>query len=107
MERMKGGHLFFYALVVVTSLLLWHCGPDEHKIEPPRQVQKTEKETPKISYKIVKSYPHDTTSYTEGFLFYDGKWIESTGAPSHLPQTRSAIGYANLETGEFEKKVEL
>lgn len=36
----------------------------------------------KVAYyklKVVKSYPHDRTSYTQGLFFYDGQMYESTG----------------------------
>ena len=32
-----------------------------------------------IPYEVVKEYPHDTTSFTEGLQFVDGKFYESTG----------------------------
>lgn len=34
---------------------------------------------PAISYSIVATYPHDTSSYTEGLEFYQGQLIESGG----------------------------
>lgn len=37
-------------------------------------------QSPKIySYKIVNTYPHDMTSYTQGLEFYNGELYESTG----------------------------
>jgi glutaminyl-peptide cyclotransferase len=35
--------------------------------------------TPMISYSIAASYPHDTSSFTEGLEFYKGELIESGG----------------------------
>jgi len=32
-----------------------------------------------LSYDIIKIYPHDTTSYTQGLEWYDNKIIEGTG----------------------------
>ena len=29
--------------------------------------------------KVVKEYPHDVTSYTQGLFFHDGRFYESTG----------------------------
>ena len=48
--------------------------------------------TPTINYSLVNTYPHDTTSYTEGFLIHEGKMYESTGFTEELPQTRSLFG---------------
>ena len=45
-----------------------------------------------INYSLVNTYPHDTTSYTEGLLIHEGKMYESTGFTEELPQTRSLFG---------------
>ena len=60
-----------------------------------------------INYAVSHYYPHDTTLFTEGFLFHNGQLFESTGSPDDLPQTKSLIGISNLTTGRFEKKIEL
>jgi glutamine cyclotransferase len=60
-----------------------------------------------IDYAPVNSYPHDVTSFTEGFLFQNGQLYESTGAYSELPQTKSLFGPVDLATGKINKKVEL
>ena len=62
---------------------------------------------PVINYAVGQVYPHDTTSYTEGFVFYDHHFYESSGAPEELPQTRSIIGIDDLGTGKLDKKIEL
>ena len=67
----------------------------------------TNKSTPIIDYGYIKSYPHDTTSFTEGFLIHNGKLYESTGATRDLPQTRSLFGIVDLTTGKIETKVEI
>jgi len=56
---------------------------------------------------LVNTYPHDTTAFTEGFLFHDKKLLESTGAPEYLTQTRSAFGEVDLEKGKLDVKGEL
>ncbi len=63
--------------------------------------------TPLINYGVVKTYPHDTTSFTEGLLIYQGKLYESTGSPQDLLQTRSLIGEVDLTTGTISKQIEL
>lgn len=60
-----------------------------------------------IQYGVVKTYAHDTTSFTEGLLFHEGKLYESTGSPEELHQTRSLVGEVNLNTGQISTKVEL
>lgn len=63
--------------------------------------------TPIINYNPVITYPHDTTSFTEGFLVHEGKLYESTGYTDEFPQTRSLFGVVDLKTGKIDKKVEL
>ncbi len=60
-----------------------------------------------IHYGVVKTYPHDTTAFTEGLLVHGGKLYESTGSPADLPHTRSLVGEVDLSTGQISKKVEL
>ncbi len=60
-----------------------------------------------ITYSVPRYFPHDTTLFTEGFLFHNGKLFESTGSPDNLPQTNSLIGIDNLATGKFSRKIEL
>ncbi len=62
---------------------------------------------PVINYSVLNYFPHDTTLFTEGFLFHNGELFESTGSPNELPQTKSLIGTDNLKTGNFSKKIEL
>jgi glutaminyl-peptide cyclotransferase len=60
-----------------------------------------------ISFKVVRTYPHNTGSFTEGFLFHDGQLFESTGSPEEFPDTRSVFGIVNLENGSIDVKAEL
>ena len=60
-----------------------------------------------INYTLVNTYPHDTTSFTEGLLIHNGQLYESTGSPEDMPQTRSLFGILDLTTGKINKKVEL
>lgn len=60
-----------------------------------------------IGLSIIKTYPHDTDSYTEGLVFHNKQLYESTGSPEIFPNTISVIGPVNLKTGKIEKKVEL
>jgi glutamine cyclotransferase len=62
---------------------------------------------PIINYGVGHVYPHDTTSYTEGFVFYDHHFFESSGAAPGFPRTRSMIGVDDLGSGKVDKKIEL
>ncbi len=65
------------------------------------------KDIPTIDYTYVNSYPHDVTSFTEGFLIHDGSLFESTGATKEFPQTRSLFGIVDLKTGKIDAKAEI
>jgi glutaminyl-peptide cyclotransferase len=39
--------------------------------------------TPLYGYKVVATYPHSTTSYTEGFFYSNGLFYEGTGLKGH------------------------
>lgn len=57
---------------------------------------------PVLSYNIVKVYPHDTASYTEGLFFRDGFLYESTGQKSE-----SKLRKVDVTTGKAVKNIDL
>lgn len=60
-----------------------------------------------LSFQIVNEHRHDTSAFTEGFTFHDGKLYESTGAPKEPPNSGTWIGEVNLTTGKANRKVDL
>lgn len=54
------------------------------------------------TYKIVKTYPHDTSSYTQGLEYHDGKLLESTGQEGH-----STLRWVDIASGKPVHKVAL
>jgi len=90
--------LFFVLIVACTnnndSSANKNSGNDTHSI-------------PVINFAVIKYLPHDTTSYTEGFLFHDGLLYESTGYDSSFSSTRSLFGAVDLKTGKIDVKAEL
>lgn len=55
-----------------------------------------------FTFKVEKTFPHDTSSYTEGLQYADGVMYESTG-----DYQRSALLKADLQTGKILKLVRL
>lgn len=55
------------------------------------------------SYKVevVKEYPHDTKSYTQGLFFHDGSFYESTGQCGE-----SSFRKVDLQTGKALRKLD-
>lgn len=74
-------------------------GPDNGPTGP---VTHNADEPATMSYSIVNTYPHDTSSFTEGLMIYKGQLFESTGnyGTSHLVRS-------NLQTGAAEQKIPL
>lgn len=79
--------------------------PKENNVVP--SVTNNAPEIPQISFSVENQFPHDINSFTEGFLFHDGKLYESTGATENLPQTKSLFGEVDLKTGKIDVKAEL
>jgi glutamine cyclotransferase len=92
-----------YILIACIALLA-SCTP---KKKEPQHTNPPQKPVPVIEYELVATYPHDTNSFTEGFLFNDGILFESTGAMRELPQTRSLFGSVDLKAGKILVKAEL
>ncbi len=94
----------FTAIILV--FLFVSCNSNDSGSEP-----KTKSDiintTPVINYSLISIFPHDVTSFTEGFLVHEGILYESTGFIDELPQTRSLFGEVDLKTGKINTKVEL
>lgn len=74
---------------------------------PPSDNHPTTPSIPVLNYSLTRSYPHDITSFTEGFLFHGKELYESTGATDGLPETRSLFGIVDTTTGKIKVKAEL
>lgn len=60
-------------------------------------------DSPKVyTYKIVNTYPHDITSYTQGLEFFNGELYESTGQ-----RGESKLRKVDYKTGDVLKNVDL
>jgi glutaminyl-peptide cyclotransferase len=106
---MKKRHYFLIAPLLILFLFWLSCDPAKQAPVEENTAQKVSdvKLIPMIDYSLVKAYPHDVNSFTEGFLFHNNKLLESTGAPGNLPQTKSLFGELDLTTGQLTKKAEL
>jgi glutaminyl-peptide cyclotransferase len=58
--------------------------------------------TPEYTYKVVRSFPHDSTAFTQGLVFYNGFLYEGTGLKGH-----SSIRKVRLETAEVVQRADL
>jgi glutamine cyclotransferase len=102
----QSASLLICRYIFVIIFLSAACHIKQESEEKPTDT--TEDNSPEnISFKIVRAYPHDTTSYTEGFLFYKGVLFESTGHTSSYSSSRSAFGPVDLKNGRIELKAEI
>ena len=93
-----------YCLISGIAFLLFSCKGSHNRSVNTNTTNNT---VPVLNIKYIHSYPHDTTSFTEGLLFHNGELFESTGSPEYLPQTRSLFGPVDLRTGRINKKAEI
>lgn len=92
----------------VLSFFLFSCEPDKPIEQPVQETHEVKPvSVPMINYQLVNTYLHDSTCYTQGFLFHKGQLLESTGAPKDIPYTRSLIGVVDLKTGKMNVKAEI
>ena len=54
------------------------------------------------SYKVIATFPHDTTSFTQGLVFADGELYESTGLNGE-----STLRRVDLATGKTLQRVDV
>ncbi|HWC99706.1 MAG TPA: glutaminyl-peptide cyclotransferase [Candidatus Sulfopaludibacter sp.] len=79
------------ALLAALALAACACGPS------------VEADTiPEYTYRVVHTYPHDRSAFTEGLFYLDGFLYEGTGMPG-----ASDIRKVKLETGEVVQRQNL
>jgi glutaminyl-peptide cyclotransferase len=79
------------ALLGVCALLA--CAPTTIAQRRPAPVQ---------SYKVIATFPHDTTSFTQGLVFADGELYESTGLNGE-----STLRRVDLKTGQTLQRIDI
>lgn len=63
--------------------------------------KETEKDkVPLYSYELIKTYPHDTDAYTQGLVFHEGNFLESTGR-----QGRSSLRRVEIDSGKVIQQI--
>jgi glutaminyl-peptide cyclotransferase len=58
--------------------------------------------TPRVSARVIHSWPHDTAAYTQGLAIYRGRLLESTGLLG-----RSEVRDVDVTTGSVRRRVTL
>ena len=94
-------HRFLFFLCFAASLSSCKQEPKPAEEVPVTAV------TPAIGYNVSAIIPHDTKYFTEGFLVYDGKFLESTGSPLEISTAESLISTVDMTTGTTDEKIKL
>ena len=94
-------------LLLITVSFYGCSGGDDDKTTERTSGTTTVTETPDIAYAVTKTFPHDKTLFTEGFVVHKGQLFESTGSPEGAGGPRSLIGPLDLTTGKMDEKIEL
>jgi glutamine cyclotransferase len=59
-------------------------------------------QVPEYTFRIIHTFPHDTSAYTQGLVYHNGFLYEGTGLNG-----RSSLRKVRLETGEVVQSVKL
>jgi len=79
--------------MVLAASLVFACGPMMNAQRKPAPVQ---------SYKVIATFPHDTSSFTQGLVFADGQMYESTGLNGE-----STLRRVDVTTGKTLQRIDV
>lgn len=77
----------------MTAAIAVACGPVTIAQRKPAPVQ---------TYKVIATFPHDTTSFTQGLVFADGQMYESTGLNGE-----STLRRVDVTTGKTLQRIDV
>lgn len=86
-------------LYLSLAIILFVSCNNEDEIHPDNPIAGTPKN---ISYSITGTFPHDTSSYTQGLLIYKGELYEGTGL-----NMKSKLMRVDLKTGKALQSIQL
>ena len=102
---MKGLHIVA-VLVIATTLLVsgivWTSMNGRQPSSPSPSATNTLTTAATYTYNVVHAYPHDTSAFTEGLAYANGKLYESTGLYGD-----STLRRVDLQTGNVQQKKNL
>jgi glutamine cyclotransferase len=82
---------FAFLMAALAQSLVSQPSPRIHPARPPE-----------YTFKIVRTFPHDPTAFTQGLAYRDGFLYEGTGLKG-----RSSLRKVRLETGEVVQQIDL
>jgi glutamine cyclotransferase len=88
--------IFFFLLLTIPFLFTSCTDNDADNNE------NTKSNVAALSFAITASYPHDTSSFTQGLVFYNGQLLEGTGN-----RGKSKLAKVDLKTGKAISEMKL
>lgn len=96
------------SLALMISLVISGCNGTDNEDDSSAENLDVIPAPTTLTYQIVNQFKHDTSAFTEGLTFHDGKLFESTGSPdSGVSTSGTWIGSIDLNTGKYDKKIEM
>ena len=98
----------FALLFIIASIT--SCKNNDHKSDDGPTVSKPGDAPVKtISYSIINTFPHDTSSFTQGLIVYKGQMYEGTGGSDSNPVSSklSRLMKIDIKTGKVQKVINL
>ena len=94
--KMTSKYAPFWAILLLSLVACQGAGTDDTTEKPSVPAVGI------LNYSQVASYPHDTSSYTQGLQVYQGRFFEGTGQYGH-----SSLLEAELTTGKRKQAISL
>ncbi len=95
---MKAIFKTIFATLLILALMLQACSsppaPSETATNPP--VSSIPHVIPVFKYKIINTYPHDRSAFTEGLVFENGFLYEGTGRIGHSSLRKVALNSGTI-----------
>src|SRR5690606_2895462 len=92
-----------YSLVVIATIM----NACQNGNNSQQQIDTTGTQSTWLNYQLVNKYPHDATYFTEGFEFYEGQLLESSGGDNVNSPYPSGMGIVDQSTGKVDQKITL
>jgi glutaminyl-peptide cyclotransferase len=91
-----------YFFFLISAFTITSCGNDKGSGDNDNITNSTVEPPPVINYSIIKVYPHDTSSYTQGLFLNNQKLYEGTGQPA-----KSKLAVIDINTGKPQQEIKI
>ncbi|ULQ54478.1 glutaminyl-peptide cyclotransferase [Flavihumibacter fluvii] len=101
--------LYLAALILLFSGVMTSCNevPEKNTSDITSSATGTIPAPANLQYDVLNVYPHDTLSYTQGLIIYDGQLLESTGGNPEYNPYKSWVGKVDYKTGKISQQIPL